>query len=372
MHKYLFPFIAFVAVASCRTIRPGEPHLPVSTIDSTPLPDSRIDLPIRIDLDSIFTGLGRKIPVAGGLLQPIAAETIQRGLAELNQRGSTALNQRGLATLNDKIEQYHVKQLVQPYWAKLFQPIKIGDIGYLSMNPSEVQVENVTGSGHQLSAMLGVTARPVFSLRDLGPPTTIPPLPTISNGHASGFSLYVDARIQYNALNDLLKARLENKRMPVGQGGWITIRRAELYGVGNHHLLVRVDFKGRLHADAWVGYRGRLYFTCLPVYDQVSGELYVTELKFDTYTRENLLARAGNLILNSALEVFLKDQIRFNLGTQINGIKSQLNTAINKPIAPKMNLSGEISSLSLLGILPVSDCVIMRFTATGSLAITKY
>jgi hypothetical protein len=97
--------------------------------------------------------------------------------------------------------------------------------------------------------------------------------------------------------------------------------------------------------------------------------LYVTELKFDTYTRENLLARGGDLILNSALEVFLKDEMRFNLGAQIDGIKSQLNTAINKPIAPNMNLSGAINGLSLLGLLPVRDCLLMRFTASGRVGI---
>ena len=359
MLNYLFPVIAVFVVASCRTIKPVEPHLPVSTIDTAPLPDSRIDLPISIDLDSIVAGANGKIPLGLSFSSPTV---------DLSDQAHGSVD----GFVKNPLIRAAVKKIVQPYWARLFQPIKIGDIGYLSVNPLEVRVENLTGSVHRLSATLGVTARPVFSLRDPGPPATIPPLPTISNGHASGFSLYVDARIQYKALNDLLKARLENKRMPVGQAGWITIRRAELYGVGNHHLLVRVDFKGRLHADAWVGYRGRLYFTCLPVYDQVSGELYVTELKFDTYTRENLLARAGNLILNSALEVFLKDQIHFDLGAQIDGVKKQLNTAINKPIAPKMNLSGEISSLSLLGILPVSDCVIMRFTAAGSLAITKY
>ena len=356
MHKYLFPVIAVFVGASCRTIKPVEPHLPISTIDTAPLPDSRIDLPISIDLDSIIAGLNRKIPLALSFSSPSV---------DLSDQAHGSVD----GFVKNPLIRAAVKKIVQPYWARLFQPVKVGEIGYLSMNPMEIRLEGFSGSVHKVSATLGVTARPVFSLTNPGPPSTIPPLPTISHDSSTGFSVYVDARIQYQALNDLLKARLDNKRMSLGHGGWVVIKHAELYGQGNHHLLVRVDFKGRLHADAWVGYRGRLYFTCLPVYDQASGELYVTELKFDTYTRENLLARAGNEILNSALGVFLNNELRFNLGAQINGVKSQLNTAINKPIAPNMNLSGAINGLSLLGLLPVRDCLLMRFTASGRVGI---
>src|SRR3984957_13562676 len=203
MHKYLLLPIVFFAVACTRIIRPLAPHLPPSTIDSVPLPDSRIDVPISIDLDSITAPLG--LSLSGAILHP---------------------GDKALAGAGEFVRNPLIRKIAQPYWAKLFQPIKVGDIGYLSMNPSEIRLENLTASVHLLSATLGVRARPVFSLANPGPPATTPPLPTFSNVSATGFNVYVDARIQYSALNALLKARLENKLISLGQTGQIRIKRA--------------------------------------------------------------------------------------------------------------------------------------------------
>jgi Domain of unknown function (DUF4403) len=453
MPRILLIVTLIALLSACKVITPEVPHLPASTLDTLPLPDSKIDVPITIDLDSIFADLDRRIPAelngsgnlgpgqyrygiqrppftlswsgttldltdhaqgsAGGYIKnPLTknwtkvchcdfnvdlginagftladnytlsaharltrfdADACQLTLANFDatpviRSAATEAISKALDHLNDDISRYDIRKLVQPYWAKLFQPVKIDDIGYISLNPSQIRLENLNGSAHQLTGTIGITAKPVFSLANPGPPTVIPPLPVISRQDASGFNVYIDARIQYAELNRLAKAHLDNNKIAVGKTGYFMIKNAEIYGIGNNHLLIRIDFKGKQNG---LGYRGRLYFTCLPVYDTASGQFYISDIDFDTHTREKLLAKAGDWILNSAIKTFLHDQIHFDLGAQVNSVKEQLNALLNKPIGPNIRLAGHIDSLSLLGILPVKDYMLMRFNTTGTLSVNK-
>ena len=160
------------------------------------------------------------------VIRPIATDAIKKALDHLN----------------DEVSRYDIRKLIEPYWVKLFQPVKINDIGYISLNPSHIRLENLNGSAHQLTCTIGITAKPVFSLANPGPPTVTRPLPVISRQDAGGFNVYVDARIQYAELNRLAKTHLDNHKIAVGKTGYFMVKNAGLYGVGNDHLLIRMDF----------------------------------------------------------------------------------------------------------------------------------
>jgi hypothetical protein len=451
MMRLLFGLALLVGAAGCGVIKPAMPDLPRSAIDVTPLPDSKIDVPITISLDTLFASINKEIPAefsgsgdigpgqyrwsmdrapfdlifsgtvidftdsARGSAAGYIRNPLNKSLSKvcdcafgatlgfsarfaLNNDYSLSAGMRltrfdadacnlsftrvdvtpiakpvaaktigeALARLNERISRYNVRQLIQPYWARLFQPVRVGDMGYLSLNPSQVRLENLSGSAHSLTAGIGITARPVFSLTNPGPPAVIPPLPAISTQDASGFDVYVDARIQYAALNQILRTHVVNNKIAVGRNGYLLFTDAAVFGLGNDHLLMKTDFRGKQNG---IGYKGHLYFTCIPRYDPVSGMLYISDLDFDTHTREKLLARSGDWILNSVIRAFFKDQLRFDVGAQINSIKDQLNASLNQPIGLKMNLAGNISSLSLVGILPENESLLMRFHATGAVSV---
>lgn len=441
--------ILFV-VPACRVIQPHPPVLPPVAMEATPLPDSRIDLPLTINLDSVYADIDREIPMelsgegklgpaqyqwtlqrkpfeiaadtllhfddqAGGTLTAYVKNPLNKKLSKVGdchfdvdfgfaaqlaltdhysldarlrltrleakacnlqlagvdaapdiQSILTSSLQEALTRLEGKLRQQNLTNLIQPYWATLFRPIRLGDLGYLSLNPSQIRLENFSGSAKALSATFGITARPVFSLTNPGPPSSIPPLPLITRSNDGGFNVYIDARIQYTELNRLLKEHVDNQKMPVGGKSYIMIQNAEVYGSGNNHLLVRVDFKGR---QSGINYKGTLYFTCLPVYYPKTGQFYISEIEFDTYTKETLRAKAGGWILNSAITTILHDQLHFNLGDQLNGIRDEINVSLNQPIDPNFQLTGKVDTLAFVGILPVKDYILVRLRSQGTLGV---
>ena len=47
---------------SCGSIKPAAPDLPLSQLSETPLPESRIDIPLSINLESILNDYTSRIP----------------------------------------------------------------------------------------------------------------------------------------------------------------------------------------------------------------------------------------------------------------------------------------------------------------------
>ncbi len=58
---FIFGVMALL-LTSCGAIKPGAPDLPPSQINSNPLPDSKIDVPVTIDLAQVFNDFNSKIP----------------------------------------------------------------------------------------------------------------------------------------------------------------------------------------------------------------------------------------------------------------------------------------------------------------------
>ncbi|MHB8207898.1 DUF4403 family protein [Mucilaginibacter sp.] len=447
----LYSLLIVVLLFSCNSIKPAAPDLPVSKLNFIPLPDSKIDVPISIDLQQVLNDAASKIPttlsgqgnvgpgqyrwmltrqpfsftitgdslyikdagnidVGGYVKNPFnnswskvcscnvtANIGLSMGLnisnnyslpgdARLTQFDFNACNlnlinfnvtpalksrakegiARAISSLNDQLRKYNFRSLLQPAWNLLNQPIKIADIGYININTSAISMGHPTGSGTLLNFTAGITAKPVFYLADPGK-TAFTPLPDLSGGGGgSGFNLNMDIHLDYQNLNELLKKSIVNQKIADGSKSYIIIQDAEVYGSGNEHLLIKVKFTGK---QGVVPYHGMLYFTCMPVYDSATGNLYVKDIDFDANTITKLKEGPAIWILSSAMKRYLNSQIHFNISVTVNNVKDKLNQSLNRQVGANVSLSGRVDSLSLQGILPGKDYILVRLKTTGSLAV---
>ena len=438
---------------SCGSIKPAAPELPLSQLNETPLPESKIDIPLSINLEDILNDNSSKIPsqltgegkvgpakytwqanrqpfgltflgdtmhitdeaqfnISGFIKNPFNGQwtNIASCNADLHIGISTHfgfsnnftlfknthltqfdlnacnLNIAGLNitpgikpqaretfgklldTLGRRIDNYNIKPLIQPVWASLNKPVKIGDIGYITINPSAVRVGQLVTSGNTLSMVAGITAKPVFSLSDPGKSTSTT-LPDLTGGNGgNGFNLHLDIHLDYQQLNQMLNTTIANKEIPVGTKGHLLIKSADIYGAGNDHLLIKVNFSGHQNG---IPYHGLLYFTCLPVYQPETGNLYVSNIDFDANTITRLKEGPTVWLLDAGIKKYLHDQLHFNISGQINNLKSELNQTFNQPIGPRIALAGNIDSLTADGILPLKDYILLRVSASGNLS-AKY
>jgi len=440
-------------LASCSSIKPAAPDLPVSQLNETTLPESRIDIPISINLQNILNDYSAKIPLQisgegklgpgkytwqvnrqpfqlnflgdtmhvsddarfninaflknpfNGQLKNVGScnATLDIGLStnfsisanyglfkntHLTQFDLNACNLsiaglnitpaikpqakemlgKILDTLGRKIDNYNYKQLLQPVWSSLNKPVKIGDIGYININPSAIRAGQLKTSGNTLSLVAGITAKPVFSLADPAKNTssTLPDLLTNDAG-GNGFNLHIDIHLDYQPLNQLLNTAIANKEIAVGAKGHLLIKSAEIYGNGNEHLLIKVNFTGRQNG---IPYHGLLYFTCLPVYQPETGDLYVENIDFDANTITRLKEGPTVWLLDAGIKKYLHDQLHFNISGQINSLKTKLNQALNQPVNNRLVLNGRIDTIKADGLLPLKDYMLLRVSTVGNLSVS--
>ena len=453
MKALSFLVLTLFILTSCSSIKPAAPDLPVSQLNETTLPESRIDIPISINLQNILNYYSAKIPLQisgegklgpgkytwqvnrqpfqlnflgdtmhvsddarfninaflknpfNGQLKNVGScnATLDIGLStnfsisanyglfkntHLTQFDLNAcnLNIAGLNitpaikpqakemlgkildTLGRKIDNYNYKQLLQPVWSSLNKPVKIGDIGYININPSAIRAGQLKTSGNTLSLVAGITAKPVFSLADPAKNTssTLPDLLTNDAG-GNGFNLHIDIHLDYQPLNQLLNTAIANKEIAVGAKGHLLIKSAEIYGTGNEHLLIKVNFTGRQDG---VPYHGLLYFTCLPVYQPETGDLYVENIDFDANTITRLKEGPTVWLLDAGIKKYLHDQLHFNISGQINSLKTKLNQALNQPVNNRLVLNGRIDTIKADGLLPLKDYMLLRVSTVGNLSVS--
>ena len=145
------------------------------------------------------------------------------------------------------------------------------------------------------------------------------------------------------------------------------IKSAEVYGTGNEHLLIKVNFTGRQNG---IPYHGLLYFTCLPVYQPETGNLYVESIDFDANTITRLKEGPTVWLLDAGIKKYLHDQLHFNISGQINSLKDKLNQALNQPVNNRLVLNGRIDTIKADGLLPLKDYVLLRVSTVGNLSVS--
>lgn len=272
---------------------------------------------------------------------------------------------KALDGINQLIGTYKFKNLFEPVWDSLFHVIPISGVGYLSIHPSAIELGNPGGNESTLIFNAGIVVQPVVSLQNPGNSTPMP-LPDISAVSGSGFNVYVDGHIQYPELNKLLKEKIAGKKIALTNHGYVLINDLQIYGNGNNRLIVKVNFKA---SDKHISYHGNFYITCLPEYDSTSQMLYISDIDFDSYTESSFKDKAVSWLLDAAIKIFFKDEVKIPLALNLNDMKDKLDKGLNRKLNSSVNITGKILNLNVVGILPENDYLLLRVNASGNMSV---
>jgi hypothetical protein len=451
LKTYWLSISVILLSTGCKVIKPIEPITPPSQIISTPLPISRIDAPITIDLHQTFQDLDNKLPknfgqenyvnsylkyswyinrnainpflnsdgsmivndaarwgveakgknpingqwfhLAGcdadadiilqakfGLnndyslsgnvsktaftLGPCNVAVISFPIAPIALNIANQLIDQNLLKFNEGITQYNFRSNFQPFWNTLFNTINLSNIGYLTINPSAIDLGNLTGTGTTIRFDVGLLAEPVISLSKPTDPPVLP-IPNLSTISGSGFNVYTDLFLQYPELTSIIQSNVDGKQINYPHG-YVLIKEIVLSGQGSDKLIIKLKFKAKY---GWICYHGDLYITCKPKYDPQNKTLYLSEINFDAQTKQSLKDKGASWILNSALTVFLGDEIKVPIGKYLDDLKTKLTSGLNQKIAPNAEISGTVSDLEILDMLCAPQYLQIRIKTNGDVGI---
>lgn len=255
-----------------------------------------------------------------------------------------------------------LKPQFQQLWNQLGKSYNIYNMGWLQINPQRIRINGLYAKNDSLYVSLGLSARPAVSLEKPGEKTL--PVPNMgSAAKAQGFSIFLDALLNYDSLSTILNRHVVNKEFDFNKGPVkkkFIIKDCKLSGSGNEKLIIKVNFSGTDN--------GTVYLTGKPVYDKDKHILELQNIDFDIKSKDALLKTADWLFSRKIVNEISR-YTRFDLNAYIDSAKSGLNQQLNQEWIKGISSYGRIDDIRLIGIYPLSQALTIRSNCTGSLSV---
>lgn len=256
----------------------------------------------------------------------------------------------------------NLRPYVQQAWKALSSVYAIPNVGYFSLKPQSLRMQNINARNDLLNISIGVSATPLISFEP--PAAEAPALPNLSNAATpGGFNIHLEAALRYDSLSHVMNGYLAGKRFNISEGlikNHVVVDRAEVSGDSLGHLLINVDFSG--------SYRGRVQFTGKPYYDAETRTVEVREMDYSLQTR-SLLLNTAKWLFNRKIVNELKKYARFDLSAYYDTASKTLHSWLNKEWTPGVSGSGSVKNLRLTEVEARPEHLVIRSLCAGNLSI---
>ena len=336
---------------------------------------------------SIAIGMTPNYSVSGSLRSVTvhSAEPCKFNSADvdLQQAVNTALSDQVKGGLNNAVSHLQalsVKAHAEDVWTALRNPIQLEPDTWLLLNLDKVRHTGFSKDGHVVNDILQITAHPVI-VHGAEPPTSSTALPQLEteasspdfrgvtdieadySGRRPGakrFHVVADARIDYRTLSETLSKRLRGKRIE-NKGNFITIIGAEILGLGNNQILLRVAFTG----DA----RGYVYLIGKPEINPMIQAVYLSGLRYDLGTTHLLQKTAPHWFNDAPLQETIAPDIALGVTPMLDRIRDSLRTGLNRTLTPTVSMQGTVTSMQGIAVFAERDALHVHAMSDGTLNV---
>lgn len=255
-----------------------------------------------------------------------------------------------------------LKPQFRQLWNQLSKPFNVYEMGWLQINPQRIRINNLYAKGDSLYLYLGLSARPSVSFQK--PESKEVDVPNISSsGRKQGFSIFLDAALDYDSLSNILNKQLEGKEFDLEKGvvkKKFIFRDCQLYGEGNEKLVIKINFRG--------SNRGTFYLTGKPFYNKEKKTLELKDVDFDLKSRSVLLQTAEWLFSRKIIDE-ITESTKFDLSSYIDTAKVRISEQLNQEWVKGVSSEGKINDIQLMGLYPLGKSLVIRSNFTGDLAV---
>lgn len=251
---------------------------------------------------------------------------------------------------------------VQQAWAQLAQVYPLPQLGYLSLQPKKLRMENIGARADLLNITLGISATPVISF--IKPDTNIPVLPNLSSGsNIDGFNIHMEAALQYDSLSKVMNGYLAGKRFEISEGliaQHIIVNDVKVYGGPQEKLMIELAFGG--------SHRGTIFFTGRPVYDSATKRIEMEAFDYDLKTNSFLL-RTASWMFDKKIVSEIKKYTSIDMSTYYTTAATTIDSWLNREWTKGIQGSGQVSELKLTGVYALPEHLLIRSNCNGQLAV---
>ncbi len=255
-----------------------------------------------------------------------------------------------------------IRPKMQMVWNALNKVYNLPGLGFLKINPQRMQINNLYAEADSLKIFLGLSAKPVVSFEK--PAEIISDVPYMNPvGNYSGFTIFLDAVLNYDSLNNLLNDNIAGRQFEIEKGPIkknFRIKKCTMIGAGNEKIIVKTEFDG--------DEEGTAYLVGKPFYEELTKTFVIRNLDFDIKSKDALL-KVADWLFNRKIVNEISKYTRFDLSQYIDTAKKMMNVQLNKEWMPGIRSEGNVNDLKLIGIYPLEKHLIIRSNCSGYLSL---
>jgi hypothetical protein len=256
----------------------------------------------------------------------------------------------------------NLRPYLQQAWNMMNAVYAIPNVGFFSLHPKKLRMENINAKNDLLNINIGISATPVVSFaRPEAPVSPVPNLTTANN--PGGFNIFLEAALQYDSLSNVLNGYIANKRFDVNEGLFkrhIIMQNAAVAADEQGNLVIKLDFSG--------SYDGTVYFTGKPVYNAEKKTIEVQDLDYDLKTK-NLLLKTAKWLFKGRITTELKKYTSFDLSQYYDTASKTMNDWLNREWTRGIKGSGSVNDLKLTAVYAMPQHLLIRSNCVGKLSV---
>ena len=268
-----------------------------------------------------------------------------------------------LKAVSDSFGTIPLRPYVQQAWAQMAQVHPLPQLGYLSLQPKKLRMENIGAKNDLLNITLGISATPVISF--IKPAAAAPVVPNLSTGsNTNGFNIHIEAALEYDSLSKVMNGYLAGKRFELSEGlikKHMIVDSCKIYSGTGESLMVEVAFSG--------SHRGIIYLKGKPMYDSLTKRIEVENLDYDMKTNSFLL-RTANWLFDTRIISEIKKYTSVDMSTYYQTAATTMDAWLNREWTKGIRGTGKVSDVKLTGVHALPQHLLIRSNCTGSLAVT--
>ncbi|MGV3528806.1 MAG: DUF4403 family protein [Flavisolibacter sp.] len=263
-------------------------------------------------------------------------------------------------TMEQEFGSFDLRPYMQQLWRVLSAVHPVPGLGFFSLKPKAIRMENIKAANDFLHINIGLTASPEISFEQMEEKIT--PVPEISGpADKNGFNIYMQAGLQYDSLSQVLNGAIAGKQFDLSEGIFkkhIIVEKAWVSGSENGELQIEVNFSG--------SFNGAVFFTGKPTYDATEKIITVTDLQYDLHTK-NLLLKTAKWLFNRKIRTEMEKYTRFSLTDYYGTATKAIEAQINKEWTRGVKSFGKVNQLDVLSVEALPDHLLIRTQCAGKL-----
>ncbi|MBV8516980.1 MAG: DUF4403 family protein [Acidobacteria bacterium] len=258
-----------------------------------------------------------------------------------------------------------IRPQAQQMWNALQTPVALADRVWLVLDPIDVALGPITGSGTIVTSTLSMRAQTRVVV---GPQPTPArkPLPTlrVATGKTpTGIRVPFDLELSYDDATRLASSEVAGQKYNVN-GRPLTIESIKLSPAPNNRVAVEamIDYRGGVLRN----YHGAVFLEGTPQFDAASSTITVPDLEYSLDPkRRGFLVRIAERAAHDTIRQRMRESARFPVGPRIAATRNEITRALTRPLAPNVQLRGHADAIEPQRVTATPTAIVVHIIATG-------